>query len=213
MVRAQNIEKPLLRGYFHEAAFYFSIGACGMLLARCFETKAFPAVLVYSSSLVALFGISALYHRVNWSPAPRIWMRRLDHSAIFVLIAGTGTPVFFLSLPETSRLKVLVLVWSAAIVGVFKSLIWTRTAKWFTALLCVSVGWIIVPYFSELQVSLEQRTLGLILGGGFFYTIGAVIYALKKPNFFPKIFGYHEIFHILVVIGAGLHFLAIYGIV
>ncbi len=204
------LTKPLLRGHFHQAAFFFAFGACSMLLTKTDDLRSFIALLIYSTSLMTLLGVSALYHRIQWKPEERIWMRRLDHAAIFILIAGTGTPIFMLGLPAEASHKLLILTWSVASVGILQSLFWPQAPKWISALLYIFAGWIIVPYLPELNQALGSLSVLFLFIGGVIYTLGAVIYASHKPNPWPKVFGYHEIFHLLVVVAAFFHFLTIY---
>ena len=205
----QKLLKPLLRGHFHQAAFFFALGACAMLVYRVEEKKSLIAALTYSFSLITLFGISTLYHRPTWQPKQRMWMRRLDHSAIYILIAGTSTPICLLALAPETGIKLLQLVWGAAIFGIFQSLIWVNGPKWVSSILYVITGLLVLPFLSELRMVLTTSQIQLIFVGGALYIIGALIYALKRPNPFPKHFGYHEIFHLLVVLAAILHFLAV----
>lgn len=204
------IQKPFLRGHFHQAAFFFAFGACAMLLAKTQDGKSFFALLIYSLSLMTLFGVSALYHRIQWKPAERMWMRRLDHAAIFILIAGTGTPIFLLGLPTESSHKLLFLTWTATSIGILQSLFWPQAPKWISAILYITTGWLIVPYLSELKQALGDTSAIFLLIGGVIYTLGAIIYASHRPNPFPKFFGYHEIFHLLVVLAAFFHFMTVY---
>jgi len=201
--------KPLLRGHFHQAAFFFALGACFMLVAKSSNQRTLVAALVYSISLTTLFGVSALYHRRQWSESMRMWMRRLDHSSIFILIAGTCTPICRLAFPEAAGLQMLKLVWSATAGGVILSLFWVHAPKWVSGLACVAVGWLAIPYLPEFRASLSPFNIALIFIGGIFYTVGAVVYAVKRPNPSPRVFGYHEIFHLLVVIAAAFHFVVI----
>ena len=203
------LSKPLLRGHFHQAAFFFALGACAMLIASSDSLRECMAALIYSLSLCGLFGVSALYHRPNWSPEARMWMRRLDHSAIFVLIAGTGTPISLLAIPNEGGLRLLTIIWIAAAVGVMQSLFWVKAPKWLAVILYIVMGWLAVPYMPEFSRALGSLSVWLLLVGGVIYTIGALIYGFKKPNPFPKYFGYHEIFHILVIIAAAFHFVVI----
>lgn len=213
---AQNIKpssKPLLRGHFHQAAFFFAFGASTILLLNAYGKHTLIPTIIYSLSLIGLFGISALYHRPDWRPNQRIWMRRMDHAAIYILIAGTSTPICQLALSPDIRAKLLQLIWGAAFFGIIQSIFWVSAPKWLSALLYVAVGCLLIPYFPELKVALAASDLWLILSGGIVYITGAIIYALKKPNPFPKIFGYHEIFHLLVILGAILHFIVIYKLI
>lgn len=205
----QKTLKPLLRGHFHQAAFFFALGACAMLVARVHDKTSLIAALIYSFSLILLFGISSLYHRPNWQPKQRMWMRRLDHAAIYILIAGTSTPICLLALTPEAGIKLLQLVWGAAIFGIFQSLFWVNGPKWVSSILYVIAGLLVIPFMSELKMVLTTGQIQLILSGGAFYIIGAVIYAIKRPNPYPQYFGYHEIFHLLVIAGAIVHFLAV----
>lgn len=204
-------DKPFLRGHFHQAAFFTAFGACAMLIAKghAHSERVFTAAMIYSISLIAMFGISALYHRPRWLPHQRLWMRRLDHAAIFVLIAGTGTPIALLALPGMDGLKLLTLMWGAASFGILQSLFWTHAPRWLSFTLYIVCGWIAVSFFSELGAALGTTNLTFLTIGGVLYTIGAIIYALKKPNPSPKYFGYHEIFHAMVIIAAVCHFIVI----
>ncbi|MBC7539992.1 MAG: hemolysin III family protein [Bacteriovorax sp.] len=205
--------KPLLRGHSHQAAFFFALGACAVLLLNAHGTRTIVATIIYSFSLIGLFGISAVYHRPTWQPQQRMWMRRMDHAAIYVLIAGTSTPICLLALSPMAGMKLLELVWSAALFGIIQSLFWVTAPKWVSSVLYVTVGCLIVPYLPELKAALTMNDVWLILTGGVVYVIGAIIYALRRPNPNPKIFGYHEIFHLLVIAGAGFHFLVIYKLI
>jgi hemolysin III len=201
--------KPALRGHFHQAAFFFALGACAMLVAGSHGFRPSVAMVIYSLGVVGLFGISALYHRPQWSPGPRVWMRRLDHAAIFVMIAGTATPLCLLAMTAESGQKLLTIVWIAALIGVTQSLFWVTAPKALATILYVFMGWLSLPYLPELQVSLGTTRIALLLIGGIIYTLGALVYAFKKPNPWPHFFGYHEIFHLMVVIAAVFHFLVI----
>ena len=217
MMQAQDssMVKPLLRGHFHQAGFFIALGACAMLVVKSAHSSAIWPVLIYSLSLVGLLGMSALYHRPQWRPSVRTWLKRLDHAAIFVLIAGTGTPIFVIALPDDLRNKLLLLTWGATILGVLQSVFWVKAPKWVSAVLCLFVGWIILPYLPEIKAAMALKMMGLswLYLGGLVYSIGAVVYALKWPNPSPRYFGYHEIFHLLVNIAATFHFIVIYGLV
>lgn len=210
---SELLQKPLLRGHFHQGAFFFALGAWAVLMARVQGTLQGIAILVYGLGLLSLFGISALYHRIQWQTKARAWMRRLDHSAIFLLIAGTFTPVCLLGLQGNSGERLLIIVWSVAVLGIFQSLFWINAPKWLAAILYVAMGWLAGPYVLELYSALGAPRLWLIVAGGIVYTVGAVIYAVKKPNPYPATFGYHEIFHILTIVGAILHFIVVASLV
>jgi len=205
--------KPLLRGHFHQAAFFLALGACSMLIAMNNSGRAMVAALIYSICVLNLFATSAIYHRANWQPQMRTFWRRLDHSAIFLLIAGTMTPIALLALSPDSGRKLLSVVWSVSFLGIAQSIFWPRASKWLTALLSILTGWLAAPLLPELRARLGSIDVWLLVIGGVLYTIGALIYAGKRPDPWPKYFGYHEIFHIFVVIAAALHFIVIARIV
>jgi hemolysin III len=205
--------KPFLRGHFHQAAFFIALGACSLLVVKSQQSSSFWATMIYSISLVSLLGISALYHRINWQPSTRMMMRRLDHAAIYFLIAGTMTPLSLLCLSQSSSQRLLVIAWSVAGIGILLSVLFTRKPKWLNAMLCVGAAIVIVPYLSEMAHRLGSRNLLLAVIGASAYAAGAIAYALKRPNLFPTVFGYHEVFHILVVVGAGSHFMVIHSLV
>lgn len=205
--------KPTLRGALHQSAAWCSFGAGAVLVAIAATPRAAMAAAIYSLSLVALFSISAVYHRVQWKQQhSRAWMRRADHASIFVLIAGTYTPIALLGLGGADGRRLLLIIWAGAIGGVLMSLFWVKAPKALTAAAAVAVGWTLVPYIGEVKRLLGTQ-LWVILAGGIAYTVGAVIYAVKRPNPWPRVFGYHELFHALTVVGAALHFAVIVQIV
>lgn len=169
--------------------------------------------VIYSLSLLFLFGVSAIYHRPHWEPRQRAFLKRLDHGAIFILIAGTATPVCLVGLPPEGGSKMLIIIWSSALLGLLQSIFWIGAPKWVSGILYVIMGWLIVPYLPELKATMDNNGLFLILLGGIAYTVGAVFYVFKKPNFFPGVFGYHELFHVMTVIGAALQFASIYKLI
>lgn len=202
--------KPKLRGVSHEWAFFMSLGFGVALIVLAETPKATLAVAIYAVSLSALFGTSALYHRVNWKrPQVRQWMRRLDHSMIFFLIAGTYTPFALLVLDGTLAMAILAVVWIGAIAGAIVEMIWIDHPKWASALIYLSLGWVAVATFPELWSSMGVAGTLLVAAGGLLYTAGAVVYAVQRPNPSPAIFGYHEIFHLLVIAAAIAHFSAV----
>jgi hemolysin III len=202
--------KPKLRGVSHEWAFFLSLGFGVALIILAETPKATLAVAIYAISLSALFGTSALYHRVNWSrPQVRQWMRRLDHSMIFFLIAGTYTPFALLVLDGPLADAILVVVWAGAIAGAIVEMVWIEHPKWVAALIYLSLGWVAVATFPELWSAMGIGGALLVAVGGLLYTAGAVVYAVQRPNPSPAIFGYHEIFHLLVIAAAIAHFSAV----
>lgn len=205
--------RPLIRGYIHQAAFIIAIFACAILVYRSHGSQALLASLIYSTSLVGLYGISTFYHVHTWSRKNYLIMRRLDHAAIFVLIAGSATPICLLKLTGTAGWQLLSIFWLTAFIGVFMTTIWTHVPKWIRALFYVVMGWIGVIYFPEIKSALDTTNFHLLVAGGIVYTMGALVYAFKRPNPFPHIFGYHEIFHVFVVIASALHFYMNYNLI
>jgi hemolysin III len=202
--------KPKLRGVSHEWAFFLSLGFGAALIILAKTPKATLAVAIYAVSLSALLGTSALYHRVNWTrPSVRQWMRRLDHSMIFLLIAGTYTPFALLVLHGALAEAILVVVWIGAIAGAIVEMIWIDHPKWVGALIYLALGWVAVAAFPELWTSMGVAGTLLVAVGGLLYTAGAVVYATQRPNPNPAIFGYHEVFHLFVIAAAVAHFSAI----
>jgi len=202
--------KPRLRGVSHEWAFFLSLGLGGALVAAADGTKATVAAVIYAVTLSALFGVSALYHRIDWRrPEIRRWMRRLDHTMIFMLIAGTITPFALLLLEGTFAKALLITVWAAALAGIVVELIWIEAPKWVTAIVYSAVGLIGAVAYPEIVSKAGLGAALLIAGGGALYLTGALVYAVERPDPSPRVFGYHEIFHVLVIAAAAAHFAAI----
>jgi hemolysin III len=202
--------KPKLRGVSHEWAFFVSLVLGGALIFFAKTPRATLAVAVYAISLSALLGTSALYHRVNWKrPNVRQWMRRLDHSMIFFLIAGTYTPFALLVMHGTLATAILVAVWVGAIAGAIVEMVWIGHPKWVSAAVYLSIGWVAVAAFPELWSALGPVGALMLVGGGLLYTAGAVVYAVQRPNPAPAVFGYHEVFHAFVIVAAALQFAVI----
>lgn len=196
--------KPRLRGVIHQWSALVAVVAGAILVAATPAGPARWATLVYALSLVGLLGVSATYHRVSWRAGPRRWMRRLDHSAIFVLIAGTFTPLSLAS--REHQTLALALIWGAALLGTIKSMLWPGAPKALTALLYIAMGWSGVLLAPAIAAAAGGIGLLLLVAGGVLYSVGALAYVLKRPNPVPGVFGYHEVFHALVVLAAALHF-------
>lgn len=199
--------KPRLRGVLHQWAFAVSLLAGIGLVLEAGSARARVAVAVYALSVAALFGTSALYHRVDWRTlSARRWVRRLDHTMIFVLIAGSYTPFGLLVLRGTLGTVILIAVWSAALAGAVFKLVWIDAPGWLGAATYVVVGWIALVTLPELLERLGIAAVGALALGGILYSVGAVIYAHKRPDPVPTVFGYHELFHLLVIVAAALQY-------
>ncbi|MGZ3475289.1 MAG: PAQR family membrane homeostasis protein TrhA [Polyangiales bacterium] len=191
-------QKPRFRGYSHQIAFFVAVFATAWLVSTCRTRAAATAATVFGLTLITLFGVSALYHRVQWSKAARLRMRRLDHAAIFLLIGGGYTPLFSL----VGGRGALLSIWIGASIGVLKSLLWPNAPKWMTALLCVGLGWVVVGQVIARAVVVGWPSVMFLVASGTIYSLGAVVYALKRPDPWPRTFGYHEVFHALVIVAS-----------
>jgi hemolysin III len=201
--------KPRWRGVQHQWAAAFAAGAGITLVALAPTPHARLAAAIYAASLTLLLTVSGVYHGGQWRHAPRMWLRRADHASIFLLIGGTYTPVAMLGLDVETGRHLLIAIWSGVALGVLVSMFWPGAPKFVSAAIAVAVGWTIVPYFDELRRALGATELWLIAAGGVAYTLGALVYAFKKPDPWPASFGYHEVFHALTLVGAGLHLAAV----
>ncbi len=207
LAKAPLDAKPRLRGVTHQWAFFVSLALGAALVVSAPSGSGTAAAAIYASSVVVLFGSSALYHRVNWrSVRARRWMRRLDHSAIFLLIAGSYTPFAVLVIDGALADVVLAVIWTGAAVGILLKLLWIDAPKWLAAVIYVALGWVVVATAPDLVDEIGLLATSLVALGGVFYTAGAVVYALRRPDPVPDVFGYHEIFHQLVIVAAGVQY-------
>lgn len=201
--------RPRMRGWLHVGGFFAFLCAAPWLLSRSPSTGATIALSVYIVSVLALFGTSALFHRVRWSEAGRRRMRRLDHSMIFLAIAGSYTAVAGLVLTGPARLLILILVWGGGIAGVVLRQVWLDAPKWVIAIPYIVVGWSALAVLPQLFHALGGWGFGWLIAGGLFYTVGAIAYSAKRPNPIPGVFGYHEVFHTGTLLGALCHFVVV----
>jgi len=205
-----SLTKPRLRGVSHQWAFFVSLALGAALVVAAPAGQPRLAAAIYALSVAALFGTSALYHRITWSThAARRWMRRLDHSMIFFLIAGTYTPFALLVLNGPLADVILVVVWIGAIAGAIVEMVWIDHPKWVAALIYMSLGWVAAIAFPGLWGDMGVAGTLLVAVGGLLYTAGAVVYATQRPDPSPRVFGYHEVFHALVIAAAAAQFAAI----
>ena len=201
--------RPRLRGVSHQIAFFVSLVSGIALVVAAPDGQTRAEVAIYAASLSGLLGVSAVLHRRDWSPTVRRHLRRLDHSMIFVLIAGTYTPIAGTVLEGSLRTAVLSIVWIGALFGVILTVAWIDAPKWAAALPYVALGWVAVVAVPQLIDGLGIAGMSLLALGGALYTVGAVVYARKRPDPVPTVFGYHEVFHVLVLLAAALHYAVI----
>ena len=205
--------KPILRGTFHQAMFFIAIGACTPLIVKSSNASEYVATSIYSAAVMMMFGFSALYHRFNWNNWIKKRMRKLDHIGIFLMIAGSFTPIALLVIPWPDGLFLLILIWCVALFGAAQVIFFPNINRLLRAGIYLGMGLISLPYFSMMFEVFSVAHSVLIIVSAFLYVIGAVGYGLKYPKLSPKIFGYHEVFHSMVSIAAILHFIVIYSII
>lgn len=205
--------KPRLRGWLHTYAAAVSLASGASLIAVAAATRggvAATVTAIYCATVTLLFGTSALYHRRSWSPSAHRLMKRLDHSMIFVFIAGTYTPLTVLTLSGTAMITLLTAVWVGAALGVMLQLRWPGHPRWLSAPCYLALGWVAVFVFPDLLHTGGIAAFVLIATGGLIYSFGALVYALKRPNPWPGTFGFHEVFHLCTVVAALCHYVAIW---
>jgi hemolysin III len=200
--------KPRLRGVFHEVGFFTALVLAIPLTLAADPGRARVSAIVFSACLAGCFGASALYHRPTWSPVVRSWLARLDHAGVYLLIAGTYTPFALLVFSQNWAVIVLSIVYSGVAVAIALKVFWVKAPKVLSAAIGVALGWVGVAAVSQF---VKVGTVGIVLVfvGGLFYTLGAIVYALKRPDPRPAVFGYHEIFHLCTLVAAGCQYAAI----
>jgi hemolysin III len=208
-----DVLKPRLRGWLHAYAALISLVSGSTLTSVAAAVKGGTAgwsTAVYAATVTLLFGTSALYHRLRWGPRAHGVMKRLDHSMIFVFIAGSYTPFAALTLPRPSSIAVLIVVWTGAIFGVLMQSIWPDAPAVLSVPLYIALGWVAVFVVPLLLHHFGVATLALIVAGGLIYTVGALAYGFKRPNPYPGTFGFHEVFHLCTLIAASCHYVAVW---
>ena len=206
MSTAPRPAKPRLRGVSHQWGFVVSLASGAALIALAPRGRAVVAAAIYAAAVSALLGTSTLYHRIDWRPAARRWMRRIDRSMIYVLIAASYTPFALLALHGTLATVVLLVVWAGAGGGVMLQLVWPDHPKWVAVVVSTTLGWMVVITLTQLPGSIGWGAIGALLISGALYTTGAIVYARERPNPRPGVFGYHEVFHALVLAAAAIHY-------
>ena len=196
--------KPSFRGWSHIVAFVAAITLCPILISGSDQGRALAAF--YSLAVVALFGVSSLYHGFSWSARAHDLLRRLDHATIFVTIAATYTPISWYLLPRSAAVTVLLAVWIGALLGVLVMIFWPTAPQITLITLFIIVGWSALMVIHEFWIALSTSGFTLLLLGGVFHTIGAIVYGLKKPDPWPTVFGFHEFFHFCVICGIASHY-------
>jgi hemolysin III len=198
----------MLRGVLHAVAFLVSC-VIGVLFVIAAPSGHLVAAIAFAVSASVMLGTSALYHRVTWSPARRLWMRRADHAGVFLLIAGTYTPVGLISLHGAWRTTVLAVVWAGAAVAVVLKMCWVRAPKWMSVAIGIALGWVGVVALPQLVRSEGVAPMLLLAAGGLAYTAGAIVYARRRPDPLPRVFGYHELFHALTIVALACQYVAV----
>ena len=201
--------KPRLRGLFHAAAFVLSIPLGLVLILEADTSLGRLSAVVFASAVVVMFGVSGLYHLPSWPEASLRWLRRLDHAGIYGLIAGTYTCFGLLVLRGDWRPIVLGIVWVGAFAGIVFKFAWVDAPKWTSAAIGVTLGWVGVVVFPQLLDRIGLSGTLLVLAGGLLYTAGAVVYAFRRPDPFPAVFGFHEVFHVLVIAAVACQYSAV----
>ncbi len=208
MVPAVGGVKPKLRGVFHELGFYAAIALGVPLVWTAEDGRARLAAVVFVGCLAGCFGASALYHRPTWTPPVRAWLARLDHAGVYLLIAGTYVPFGLLVMSPRWAVPLLSVVWSGALAAIVFKLVWVRAPKWLSAAIGLLLGWVGAVAFSQL-LKVEVVGVLLVVAGGLLYSAGAVVYARRRPDPVPHVFGYHELFHVFTLGAAGCQFAAV----
>jgi hemolysin III len=206
----RDLVKPRLRGVIHQWAAIATVVTGTVLVSLPQQGNVRIASVIYAFSILALFTTSAVYHRRTWvTEKARTFMRRLDHSMIFVFIAGTYTPICVALLKGTTRITLLTVVWSVALFGVITSIVVPHAPRWMTVPLYVAMGWVAVFVLPEILHGAGVAALVLLCAGGLLYSVGGIAYGLRRPNPVPEVFGYHEVFHLCTVVAAICHYIAV----
>jgi hemolysin III len=208
MVASLEPTRPLLRGMIHQAAFLVSLVVGTLLIVAAEGERRQVAAAAFAGAVAACFGTSALYHRVVWPPRLRAWMRRLDHAGVFLLIAGTYTPIGLLVLDGAWRWLVLGFAWGSAGTAIVLSFVWSRAPKWVAAAIGLGIGWGSVAILPQVVARVSGGGVALLIAGGLLYSIGAVVYARRRPDPRPSVFGYHELFHALTIVAVACQYVA-----
>jgi len=199
-------QRPALRGMFHVCGAIAATLGAPLLLLVANSPRAYVGGAIFAASLILLYGTSASYHRITWTPLFRAIISRLDHSMVLVLIAGTYTPFCLVVLNNAWGITMLSVIWGIAGAGILMNLAWPASPRWLRVTFYVVLGWLGLISAAELAAWFTVTPLLLLVLGGALYTLGGVVYAVRRPSPWPRVFGYHEIFHVLVVLGSTFHY-------
>jgi hemolysin III len=211
--RQRTTPQPLLRGWLHLACAVAAVPLGIVIVVHAAGGRARVGAAVYAIGVLAMFGVSALYHRGRWTPARRPWLKRADHSAIFVMIAGTYTPICLVALSPTLGHRLLIVVWIGAAIGVLGAMTGYAERRVIGLVAYIGLGWVAVLAVPQLLRHSGGGTIALLGIGGITYTVGAICLGLHKPDPYPDVFGYHEVWHVLVTLAVACHYLTIWSIV
>jgi hemolysin III len=202
-------ERPRFRGVLHLVAFFAACVIGAVFVAYADGGRVTVAAAIFAASVVTMLAISALYHRVIWGPRARLWLRRADHAGVYFLIAGTYTPVGLLAMHGVLQRVVLGIVWGGAFAAALTKFCWVHAPKWLSVALGISLGWVGVAAMPQLERHAGPGAVALLAAGGVAYTAGAIVYARRKPDPIPSVFGYHEVFHALTLVALACQYTAI----
>ncbi len=206
---SELLARPTFRGVLHQVGFVAALAVAPLIVLGADGSTARVSAGVFAASVALCFGASALYHRVMWQPNVRRWMRRVDHAGVYLLIAGSYTPVSLLVLSGAWRPAILATVWSGAVVAIVLKFAWVDSPKWLAVVIGIGLGWVGVVALPEMIGKLDPPAVALLLAGGLAYTVGAIVYARRKPDPLPAVFGYHEVFHALTIFAVACQYVAI----
>jgi hemolysin III len=205
---AQRLVKPRLRGVFHEIGFYVAAAVGAVLVVTAEPGRARTAGAIFAGCVAVCFGASAVYHRPTWRPRARAWLARLDHAGVYLLIAGSYAPFGLIVMSKGWAIPVLAIIWGGALMAIVFKLFWVRAPKWLSAVFGLTLGWVGAAAFPQL-LRLPTAAILLVAATAALYTVGAVVYARRRPDPYPRVFGYHELFHVLTVAAVACEYVVV----
>ena len=208
METPQRLVKPKLRGVFHELGFYAAVAAGVVVGVTAEPGRARMAGVIFASCVAVCFGASAVYHRPTWRPRARAWLARLDHAGVYLLIAGSYAPFGLIIMSRGWAIPILAIIWGGALLAIVLKLCWLQAPKWLSAAIGLTLGWVGVVAFPQL-LKLSPVAIVLVAVSGILYTAGAVVYARRRPDPHPQVFGYHELFHVLTVAAVACEYVVV----